>query len=53
MSSLPILSTPPARPSLYGLPRAGLRRLLEERGVAAYRADQIFSWVYRKHRRSP
>jgi 23S rRNA (adenine2503-C2)-methyltransferase len=52
MSSLPILSATRSRPSLFGLSRAALRRTLEEAGVAPYRADQIFSWVYRKHRRS-
>src|SRR5262245_60791301 len=52
MSSLPILSATRSRPSLFGLTRAALRRTLEEVGVAPYRADQIFSWVYRKHRRA-
>jgi len=51
MSSLPLPATR-ARPSLFGLSRPGLRRVLEEAGVAPYRADQIFSWVYRKHRRA-
>ena len=52
MSSLPILSATRSRPSLFGLSRATLRRTLEEAGMAPYRADQIFSWIYRKHRRS-
>jgi 23S rRNA (adenine2503-C2)-methyltransferase len=55
MSSVPlstISTTSQVRPSLFGLSRPALRRVLEEAGVASYRADQIFSWVYRKHRRT-
>jgi 23S rRNA (adenine2503-C2)-methyltransferase len=51
MSSLPVVSDAPVRPSLFGLSRQALRRTLEERGIAGYRGDQIFSWIYRKHRR--
>lgn len=51
-SALPILShaTEPI-PSFFGLSRDRLAERLGERGVPAYRANQIFSWVYRKHRR--
>jgi 23S rRNA (adenine2503-C2)-methyltransferase len=39
-------------PSFFGLTRSVLTSRLAERGLPAYRADQIFSWVYRKHHRS-
>ncbi len=42
-----------AAPSLYGLPRARLAHLLEERGLPGYRAGQLYSWLYRKHALSP
>jgi 23S rRNA (adenine2503-C2)-methyltransferase len=51
MSSTPTPSAPP-RPNLFGLSRPALERALLEQGVPRYRADQIFSWIYRKHRRS-
>jgi len=38
-------------PSFYGLSRSDLAERLEGLGVARYRADQIFTWVYRKHHR--
>jgi len=53
MSSLPSPVSTPVRPSLFGLTRPELKRLLTEQGVAAYRADQIFSWIYQKHRMAP
>jgi 23S rRNA (adenine2503-C2)-methyltransferase len=37
----------------YGLSRLALGSRLEELGVPRYRADQIYSWVYRKHHREP
>jgi 23S rRNA (adenine2503-C2)-methyltransferase len=40
-------------PNFYGLSRDSLASRLAEQGVPAYRADQIYSWVYRKHHRSP
>ena len=48
----PAAATTQARPSFYGLSRGALRGVLEEAGVAPYRADQLFSWVYRKHHRT-
>ena len=50
--ALPILSLPPA-PSFYGLDRGALAASLADRGQPAFRADQLFSWVYRKHERDP
>ena len=46
------LPAPGETPSFYGLSRAGLADRLDGLGVARYRADQIFSWVYRKHHRT-
>jgi 23S rRNA (adenine2503-C2)-methyltransferase len=52
MSTIP--STPAAAtPSLFGLTRRELAARLGDHGLPSYRADQIFSWVYQKHRRSP
>lgn len=42
-----------APPNFYGLSRAALAGRLGALGLPAYRADQIFAWVYRKHHRSP
>ena len=39
-------------PSFYGLSRQMLAARLAEQGLPSYRADQVFSWVYRKHHRS-
>ncbi len=39
-------------PSLYGMSRDALAARLAERGIPAYRADQILQWVYQKHHRS-
>ena len=47
--SLASISPPP---SLFGLSRAALAARLADRGMPAYRADQIFGWVYQKHHRS-
>jgi 23S rRNA (adenine2503-C2)-methyltransferase len=44
-------STPPS-PSFYGMSRTTLGDRLGGMGLPAYRADQIFSWVYQKHRRT-
>jgi 23S rRNA (adenine2503-C2)-methyltransferase len=51
-----IAPSPPASepaPSLFGLTRESLATRLRERGLPSYRADQIYTWVYRKHLRSP
>jgi len=49
-SSLPVPGDSP--PSFYGLSRAQLADRLDGQGVARYRADQIYSWVYRKRHRT-
>ena len=46
------LSAPSKVPSLYGLRRESLAARLEEEGLDPYRADQIYHWVYQKHRRA-
>ncbi|MBI3538893.1 MAG: 23S rRNA (adenine(2503)-C(2))-methyltransferase RlmN [Candidatus Eisenbacteria bacterium] len=46
-------AVPPGLPSFYGLTRAALAARLAEQGLPSYRADQVFSWVYRKHHRTP
>jgi 23S rRNA (adenine2503-C2)-methyltransferase len=47
-------SSPAARPpNFYGLSRGLLAERLGGQGLPPYRADQIYSWVYQKHRRSP
>ena len=53
MESSPTPALLGAPPSFYGLSRATLAGRLAALGLPAYRADQIFAWVYRKHHRSP
>jgi 23S rRNA (adenine2503-C2)-methyltransferase len=40
-------------PNFYGLSRAFLADRLTGQGLPPYRADQIYTWVYQKHHRSP
>lgn len=49
-TSLPILAA--RAPSFYGMAKSELAARLAELGVPAYRANQLFSWVYRKHHRT-
>jgi 23S rRNA (adenine2503-C2)-methyltransferase len=52
MSTLPTPAQPPPEAtSFYGLTRERLVDRLAGLGVPAYRAAQLFSWVYRKHQR--
>ncbi|HET7225803.1 MAG TPA: 23S rRNA (adenine(2503)-C(2))-methyltransferase RlmN [Candidatus Eisenbacteria bacterium] len=39
-------------PNFYGLSRHSLAEQLSSRGLPAYRARQLFGWVYRRHRRN-
>jgi 23S rRNA (adenine2503-C2)-methyltransferase len=39
-------------PNFYGLSREALAEHLLRRGVPAYRATQLYSWIYRKRHRS-
>ena len=39
--------------NFYGLTRGRLAEQLAGHGLPAYRAEQLFSWVYQKHHRSP
>lgn len=45
------LTQPP--PNFYGLTRDLLAGRLKGQGLPSYRADQIYTWVYQKHHRSP
>jgi len=49
-TTLPIQPAP--SPSIYGMSRPELAERLAGLGVPSYRADQIYSWVFRKHHRS-
>ena len=42
---------PTSAPSFFGLSRARLADRLAGLGVPGFRADQMYSWVYRKHER--
>src|SRR5512134_1630137 len=53
MVPTPPHSPPPPAPHFYGPTRGILADRLAEQGLPPYRADQIFSWVYQKHHRSP
>src|SRR5439155_10672868 len=53
MESLSAPSSTQRPPNFYGLSRGHLAEGLAGQGVPRYRADQIYSWVYQKHRRSP
>jgi 23S rRNA (adenine2503-C2)-methyltransferase len=52
MDPTPKIALPHPPPNFYGLSRALLTSRLAGQGQPAYRADQIFTWVYRKHHRS-
>src|SRR5262245_8327323 len=43
---------PSTTPSIFGMSRTVLAERLAGMGVPPYRADQIYSWVFRKHHRS-
>lgn len=44
---------PHAPPNFYGLSRTQLADHLVKLGLPTFRAQQLFSWVYRKHQRHP
>jgi 23S rRNA (adenine2503-C2)-methyltransferase len=48
-----IQTAPEPLRSFYGMERPALSDALKASGNSAYRADQIFSWIYRKHQREP
>ncbi len=49
MGTIPIDPTPQSRLDFYNFSRDDLSRLFVERlGLSAYRATQVFEWVYRK-----
>ena len=43
----------PATPNFFGMSRDRLRRHVQGLGVPAFRAEQVYSWVYQKHVRDP
>jgi 23S rRNA (adenine2503-C2)-methyltransferase len=43
----------PPPPNFYGLSRDLLAGRLAGQGLPPYRADQIYTWVYQKHHRTP
>jgi 23S rRNA (adenine2503-C2)-methyltransferase len=43
---------PPSKPNVFGLDRAGLREIVAELGEPAYRAEQIYLWLYRRRARA-
>ena len=54
MSATPQATRPAsAAPSFWGLSRPRLRRHVEGLGVPAFRAEQLYGWVYRRHVREP
>ncbi len=44
---------PGPTPSIFGMSRDRLRRHVLGHGLPAFRAEQLYSWVYRKHVRDP
>ena len=53
MSSAPLNIAISEAPSFFGLSREGLAEVLAGHGEPAYRATQLFAWVYRRHQRDP
>src|SRR5262249_12219994 len=52
MKATPTQTPPEAPPNFYGMSRQTLTERLAEWGEPAYRADQIYSWVYRRRLRA-
>ena len=46
------MESPSGKPNLFGLDRAALTELVSELGEPAYRAGQIYLWLYRRRARS-
>ena len=53
MPALPITHAVPGPPSFYGLGRDRLSTLLEGAGLPAYRARQLYAWIYQRRERDP
>ncbi len=49
----PMIELQRSTESLFGLSHDSLARHLAAAGEPAYRADQMFAWVYRRHERDP
>ncbi|MFM7232306.1 MAG: hypothetical protein ACKO3S_09995, partial [bacterium] len=39
----------PSTPNFFGMSRDRFRRHVQGLGVPAFRAEQVYSWVYQKH----
>ena len=46
------MESPSGKPNLFGLDRAALAEVMAERGEPAYRAGQIYLWLYRRRARA-
>jgi len=46
------VESPSGKPNLFGLDRAALAEVMAERGEPAYRAGQIYLWLYRRRARA-
>ena len=46
------MESPSGKPNLFGLDRAALAQVMAERGEPAYRAGQIYLWLYRRRARA-
>ena len=50
---LPTSVGPAPAPNFFGMSRDRFRRHVQGLGVPAFRAEQVYSWVYQKHVRDP
>jgi len=46
------VESPSGKPNLFGLDRPALAQVMAERGEPAYRAGQIYLWLYRRRARA-
>ena len=46
------MESPSGKPNLFGLDRAALRQIVAGLGEPAYRAEQIYLWLYRRRARA-
>ena len=46
------MESPSGKPNLFGLDRPALAQVMAERGEPAYRAGQIYLWLYRRRARA-
>src|SRR5262245_21151694 len=53
MTSTDLPPGPGPAPSIYGMSRDRLRRHVLGLGLPAFRAEQLYAWIYRRHVRNP